>query len=94
MLRRTWLKTLAASALFAATSMSVNAAEEFGFVEGVEYKKVAQAQSIAPHTKKVTEVFYYGCAHCFKLEPSLHNWLKDKPADIHFEQVPAVLNNP
>ncbi|MEA3406367.1 MAG: thiol:disulfide interchange protein DsbA/DsbL [Pseudomonadota bacterium] len=94
MLRRTWFKTLAASALLAVTSMSANAAEEFGFVEGVEYKKVAQPQSIAPHTKKVTEVFYYGCAHCFKLEPSLHNWLKDKPADIHFEQVPAVLNNP
>ncbi|HHS99273.1 MAG TPA: thiol:disulfide interchange protein DsbA/DsbL, partial [Thiomicrospira sp.] len=94
MLRRTWLKTLAATALLAMTSVSANADEGFGFVEGVEYKKVAQSQSIAPHTKKVTEVFYYGCVHCFQLEPSIHEWLKTKPADIHFEQVPAVLNNP
>ena len=95
MLRRTWLKTVAASALMVLfASTSVQAVEEFGFVEGVEYKKIPQEQSIAPHTKQVTEVFYYGCAHCYKLEPSIHNWLKDKPADIHFEQVPAILNNP
>ena len=95
MLRRTWLNTIAASALvtlFATTAAL--ATEDFGFVEGVEYKKIPQEQSIAPHTKQVTEVFYYGCGHCYKLEPSIHNWLKTKPADIHFEQVPAVLNNP
>ncbi len=94
MLRRTWFKTLAASALLSLFSTAPASAEGFGFVEGVEYKKVAQTQSIAPHTKKVTEVFYYGCSHCYQLEPSLHEWLKTKPADIHFEQVPAVLNNP
>jgi len=95
MLRRTWLKAAAASALIGAFAISnVHASEDFGFVEGVEYKKIPQEQSIAPHTKQVTEVFYYGCGHCYKLEPSIHNWLKTKPADIDFEQVPAVLNNP
>jgi len=95
MLRRTWLKTFAASALIAlVSSTSVQADNDLGFVEGVEYKKIPQEQSIAPHTKQVTEVFYYGCVHCYKLEPSLHEWVKNKPADIHFEQMPAVLNNP
>ena len=95
MRRRTWFKTLTTLSLvtlFATTA--VYADQDFGFEEGVEYRKIPQQQSIAPHTKQVTEVFYYGCKHCYNLEPSLHNWLKDKPADIHFEQVPAVLNNP
>lgn len=72
----------------------VSAADEFGFSQGVEYKSIAQPQSIAPHSKKVVEVFYYGCPHCYDLEPSLHEWLKTKPQSVHFEQMPAVLNNP
>lgn len=94
MLRRTWFKRLAAATLTGLLSLPAAAQPEFSFVEGVEYKKIPQPQSIAPHRKQVTEVFYYGCPHCYHLEPSLHAWLKTKPADVHFEQVPAVLNNP
>ncbi|WP_373018538.1 thiol:disulfide interchange protein DsbA/DsbL [Thiomicrorhabdus sp.] len=94
MLRRTWLKTLAASAFIVLFSGAASAQEDFGFEEGVEYKKTAQPVSIAPHKKQVTEVFYYGCPHCFHLEPSIHEWLKTKPKDVDFEQVPAILNNP
>lgn len=63
-------------------------------MEGVEYRQVPKPQSIAPHQKKVVEVFFYGCPHCYNLEPSLHQWLKTKPKDVHFERVPAVLDNP
>ncbi|MDG6778761.1 thiol:disulfide interchange protein DsbA/DsbL [Thiomicrorhabdus sp. zzn3] len=94
MQRRTWFKYLAGAALSLLLTGTATAQEEFGFVEGVEYKKIPHPQSIAPHQKQVTEVFYYGCPHCFHLEPSIHEWLKTKPADVHFEQVPAVLNNP
>ena len=95
MLRRTWLKTVATSALLALfASTTAQSTDEFGFVEGVEYKKIPQEQTIAPHKKQVTEVFYYGCSHCYNLEPSLHDWLKTKPANVNFEQVPAVLDNP
>lgn len=61
---------------------------------GKDYKKVPKPQSIEPHKKQVVEVFYYGCSHCYNLEPSLHDWLKTKPSDVNFERVPAVLNNP
>lgn len=94
MQRRTWLKYLAGAALSMLLTGMATAQEEFEFVEGVEYKKIPHAQSIAPHQKQVTEVFYYGCPHCFHLEPSIHEWLKTKPEDVYFEQVPAVLNNP
>jgi len=66
----------------------------FGMEEGNHYQLLKKPVSIAPHKKAVTEIFYYGCPHCYHLEPSLHDWLKTKPKDVHFEQMPAVLNNP
>ena len=68
--------------------------EAFGIAEGEEYKKIPTPQSIAPNEKKVVEVFYYGCPHCYELESSVHQWLKNKPKEVHFERMPAVLNNP
>jgi len=39
---------------------------------------------------EVIEFFWYGCPHCFRLEPSLNAWLKNKPADVVFKRVHAV----
>lgn len=39
---------------------------------------------------EVTEFFWYGCSHCFNLEPLLHKWLKKLPKDVSFRRVPAV----
>lgn len=61
---------------------------------GRDYRNVRQVQSIAPHKKQVLEFFYYGCSHCYNLEPSLHEWLKTKPSDVNFQRIPAVLDNP
>lgn len=66
----------------------------FGMEAGNHYQIIKNPVSIAPHKKSVVEVFYYGCPHCYHLEPSLHDWLKTKPKDVYFEQMPAVLNNP
>ena len=79
------------------TSQSFSAAKSengFGILEGVEYKRIPQMQSIAPHKKHVVEVFGYTCPNCYKLEPSLHKWLETKPADVHFERMPVVFNHP
>ena len=40
---------------------------------------------------EVLEFFWYGCPHCNALQPSLKAWLKQKPADVEFRRVPAVL---
>jgi thiol:disulfide interchange protein DsbA len=88
MQKRTFLK-LGLIGLFSLTS-----GLSFALTEGKDYKKVLQQQSIEPHAKQVVEVFYYGCSHCYHLEPSLHEWLKKKPAKVNFKRVPAVLNNP
>jgi thiol:disulfide interchange protein DsbA len=39
---------------------------------------------------EVTEFFWYGCSHCFHLEPELQKWLKTAPRDVSFRRVPAV----
>ena len=41
---------------------------------------------------EVLEFFWYGCIHCYNLEPPLESWLKNLPPDVHFRRVPAVFN--
>jgi thiol:disulfide interchange protein DsbA len=41
---------------------------------------------------EVVELFWYGCIHCYNLEPSLEGWLKKLPRDVEFRRVPAVFN--
>ena len=40
----------------------------------------------------VTEVFWYGCPHCFRFEPYINKWKQNLPEGVVFEQVPSVLN--
>lgn len=39
---------------------------------------------------EITEFFWYGCSHCFHMEPELQAWLKKAPKDVVFRRVPAV----
>jgi len=40
----------------------------------------------------VIEFFWYGCIHCYNLEPLIENWEKKLPGDVQFRRVPAVFN--
>ena len=39
---------------------------------------------------EVIEFFWYGCPHCYTLEPSVQSWAKKAPADVVFKRVPAI----
>lgn len=39
---------------------------------------------------KVVEFFSYGCPWCYKLDPSIQQWLKTKPKNVEFERVPVL----
>jgi thiol:disulfide interchange protein DsbA len=41
---------------------------------------------------EVLEFFWYGCIHCYNLEPELESWIKTLPKDVEFRRVPAVFN--
>jgi thiol:disulfide interchange protein DsbA len=45
-----------------------------------------------PGKIEVIEFFWYGCPHCYALEPLLETWLKKLPPDVQFKRVPAVFN--
>ncbi len=38
---------------------------------------------------EVIEFFWYGCPHCYNLEPAVNGWLKSAPKDVVFKRVPA-----
>ncbi len=42
---------------------------------------------------EVLEFFWYGCPHCYSLEPYLEDWLKTMPEDVVFRRMPALLGN-
>lgn len=42
---------------------------------------------------EVTEFFWYGCPHCFSLEPTMNKWLaEDKPDNVVFNREAPPLN--
>ena len=59
---------------------------------GLPYERLQPAQPTdVPQGKiEVIEFFWYGCPHCYRLEPSLNAWLKNKPADVVFKRVHAI----
>ncbi|MCU7892042.1 MAG: thiol:disulfide interchange protein DsbA/DsbL [Candidatus Thiodiazotropha sp. (ex Ustalcina ferruginea)] len=42
---------------------------------------------------EVIEFFWYGCPHCYHMEPQLEEWLKNKPENVEFIRIPAPLNS-
>jgi thiol:disulfide interchange protein DsbA len=42
---------------------------------------------------EVTEFFWYGCPHCYAMEPYIAAWLKTKPQDVVFKRVPTYNEN-
>lgn len=66
------------------------------FKEGTNYKKVVPAQptNVAPGKIEVVEVFWYGCAHCFQLDPAIESWKnRNKQPYVEFVRVPAMWND-
>lgn len=65
------------------------------FKEGTHYRKLVPAQptGVAPGKVEVVEVFWYGCGHCYALDPTIESWRgKTKASYIDFVRVPAMWN--
>jgi thiol:disulfide interchange protein DsbA len=73
--------------LFAATPLLAD-----DYLEGNEYLKLEKPQPTASGDKvEVVELFWYGCPHCYRLEPYLKDWSADLPGDVQFTRLPAIL---
>lgn len=61
---------------------------------GPDYYELDPPQPVETTGKiEVLEFFWYGCIHCYNLEPKLETWLKTLPKDVEFRRVPAVLSD-
>jgi thiol:disulfide interchange protein DsbA len=61
--------------------------------QAADYEVLAKPGRVdKPGMIEVREFFWYGCPHCYHLEPHVATWLKTKPADVNFVRTPAALN--
>ena len=61
---------------------------------GTDYDELQPTQPVdAQGRVEVLEFFWYGCPHCYTLEPLLEKWIARLPSDVHFRRVPAVFND-
>ena len=62
------------------------------YQEGKEYVALSSPQPTSSGDKiEVVELFWYGCPHCYYLEPFITEWLASKPDEVEFVRMPAVL---
>ena len=81
--------------LMALSPLACSAADDAKYKFGEHYLRVRAAMPAAnPDKIEVAEVFAYSCPHCYAFEPALQKWLKKKPADVEFVQLPHTLGQP
>lgn len=81
------MKKILTALLLLATTHVMAADPQFGN----EFKQTVQAiPTDQPAKIEVMEIFWYGCPHCYHLEPSLEAWVKKLPQDVYFKRVPGV----
>jgi thiol:disulfide interchange protein DsbA len=42
---------------------------------------------------EVIDFFWYGCPHCYNLQPALEEWIKHMPQDVTLHRIPAILKD-
>jgi len=62
--------------------------------ESIGYQTLSPAQPTQNQEKvEVIEFFWYGCPHCYSLEPEMKKWLATKPANVEFIRQPAIFSS-
>ncbi|MDH3670072.1 MAG: thiol:disulfide interchange protein DsbA/DsbL [Gammaproteobacteria bacterium] len=78
-------------ALLFLTLSLVSFTSEAGFEAGKHYVELGMGQPPSADGKiEVREFFWYGCPHCYRLEPYLDAWLEKRPPDVTYVRTPGV----
>lgn len=84
---------LALPALAAAVPFAPGSGAPGDIVLGRDYTRLSTPMPTTTGERiEVREFFFYGCSHCYNLEPHVKRWLKSKPQDVEFVPTPAMLN--
>ncbi len=80
------------SGLILLSVVSSSAFAQLAYVAGSDYQVISPAVKTSnPDKVVVTEIFWYGCPHCFRFEPYVERWSANLPEGVVFEQVPSAL---
>jgi protein dithiol oxidoreductase (disulfide-forming) len=95
MIRRRSFLALAAASCTSMVGATASAAMG-AWRTGVHYTLLANPQpsSVASGKVEVREFFWYGCGHCYALDPALEEWNGRKAAFIEFVRTPVVWGGP
>ena len=76
-------------------ALVINPAWALDFDEGIEYQLIKPAVPTSVNSSKVevVELFWYGCPHCYSLEPKVNQWKKGLGKNVEFVRIPAVFAN-
>jgi thiol:disulfide interchange protein DsbA len=76
----------------ASNEASVAAPTSSRFQLGKHYMRLSPTQptSSSPDKVEVAEIFWYGCPHCYALDPAVKSWVATKPEYVSFVRVPVV----
>jgi protein dithiol oxidoreductase (disulfide-forming) len=86
-------KSLAVFMLMLSTLMISTMAFADAPKKGVEFDVVVRATPTSNPAKiEVTEIFWYGCSHCYNMDAPLNAWVKKLPSDVYFKRVPGLPN--
>lgn len=89
--RRHFIGTLIGTGalLSAGTSLSRD------YAAGIDYRELfPRVDTGLPEGQvQVVEVFWYGCPHCFQLQPVLREWKKTLPENVELVHLPAPFND-
>jgi thiol:disulfide interchange protein DsbA len=88
-----WPHFMASLVVCFGVMFSGSASAQMAFVAGSDYGVISPAvKTRQPDKVVVTEIFWYGCPHCFRFEPYVEKWSANLPEGVVFEQVPSAIN--
>ena len=77
--------------VFTQSACAEDAAVEAKYQAGTHYEVLPNpARTLDPNKIEVMEVFWYGCSHCYAIEPLLAKWKETIADDVIFAKTPAV----
>jgi thiol:disulfide interchange protein DsbA len=83
-----WIKRL----LFVSALLASQTAFSAEWGEGWDPVDPPVPTNVEKGKVEVLEFFWYGCPHCYTLEPHMDEWKKRKPENVELRLVPAPLN--
>lgn len=87
------IRALLIGCTLAVTSMVVSAQ---ALEEGVHYRELSNPLNVSIPSGKdavIHEFFWYGCIHCYNLEPAVIEFKAQLPENLAFEEVPATFSD-